>query len=126
MKKIKFLYCPYCHNLMWIVDDKDVPVVCCGEEMEELIANTIDAVKEKHVPVVVEKDGKYTVKIGSEAHPMTNDHYIMWVAMETKGGITYKYLQPDATPEVTFDPGDEKPVAFYAYCNIHRLWKKEM
>lgn len=126
MREIKYLYCPYCQNLLWVVDDKELPVMCCGEEMEVLKANTTDGAKEKHVPEVFESENQYMVKVGVEPHPMIDEHYIMWVAMETNRGLYYKFLKPGDLPEVVFEKNGEKVIAFYEYCNVHGLWKKEM
>lgn len=99
-----------------------VPVVCCGEEMEELVANTVDASKEKHVPVVTVEGGKVTVKVGSVPHPMTEEHFIMWVYLQTEKGGQRKAFKPGDEPTAEFALIDDKPVAAYEYCNLHGLW----
>jgi len=92
--------------------------------MDELVAGTTDASIEKHVPVYTKENNTVTVKIGSVEHPMTSDHYIQWVCLETQNGYQVKYLQPEQTPEVTFAINSEDEViSVYAYCNLHSLWK---
>jgi superoxide reductase len=99
-------------------------MICCGEEMTALTANTSDGAKEKHVPVVTVSGSTVTVKIGSVDHPMTAEHYIQWVYLETTKGGMRACLNPGDKPEATFElaKGD-KAVAAYEYCNLHGLWK---
>ena len=108
-----------------MVEDKGVPVVCCGEKMTELKANTSDGAKEKHVPDVSVSGDVLRVKVGSVEHPMAEAHYIEWIAAETESGISFKYLKPGVKPEAEF-PGASAIVAVYDYCNLHGLWKKEI
>jgi len=103
-----------------------VPLECCGDEMKELVPNTVDASKEKHVPVVTRDGGKITVSVGSVPHPMQSDHYISFVYVETKDGGQRKSLEVGASPTVEFAFVDDEPVAVYAYCNLHGLWKCEV
>lgn len=121
---MKFYKCKHCGNIITKVTDKGVPVVCCGEKMEELVAGTVDASKEKHIPVV-EVDGKtVNVKVGSVEHPMLDVHYIEWIVVETTKGYQIKYLQPGNEPKACFKLCDcEELVAVYEYCNLHGLWK---
>ena len=101
-----------------------MPVMCCGEKMQEIIPGSVDAATEKHVPLL-EQTGVYvTVKVGSVDHPMLPEHYIGWIALETKAGNQRKLLAPGQAPQVCFAlcPGDE-PIAAYAWCNLHGLWK---
>ncbi len=91
---------------------------------KELIAGSTDAAQEKHVPVVTKRCGKVKVDVGSVAHPMTAEHYIEWVAIETEQGYQVKYLAPEQSPVCEFSlSGGDKLVAVYAYCNLHGLWK---
>ncbi|MBQ8394700.1 MAG: desulfoferrodoxin [Clostridia bacterium] len=106
-------------------------VVTKGElELEgwsELIAGSTDAAQEKHVPVVTKKCKTVKVDVGSVAHPMTVEHLIEWVALETEQGYQLKYLAAEAAPVGTFTLADgDKAVAVYAYCNLHGLWKTEL
>ena len=121
----KFFKCRHCGNVIEKVVDKGVPVVCCGERMEELIPNTVEASGEKHVPVVTLVDEKtIKVEVGSIAHPMLPEHHIAFVYVETeRGGIRVNLTDK---PEAVIYLGDEKPVAVYEYCNLHGLWKTEL
>lgn len=122
----KFFICRHCGNIIGMIYASGVPVVCCGEEMEELVANTTDGAHEKHVPVVEVKGNVVDVKVGSVAHPMVEAHYIQWVYLETKNGGQRKTLKPGDEPHVTFTVIDDEPVAVYEYCNLHGLWKAEI
>ena len=121
---MKYYYCKHCGNVIEYAVDSGVKVVCCGEEMHELTANTKDAAQEKHVPVVTRNGNVVTVKVGSVLHPMVPEHFIMFISIMTKQGYQRKNLQPGVTPEATFAlaEGDEL-VEAYEYCNIHGLWK---
>lgn len=122
--EMRFYICKHCGNIVAYATNKGVPVVCCGEKMQELVPNTTDASKEKHVPVITVDGGKVTVKIGSAPHPMTEQHYIEWVSLQTKEGNQRKALKPGDAPEVCFMIcPDDKVEAVYAYCNLHGLWK---
>ena len=125
--KTKFYICNHCGNLIGMIDDKGVPVVCCGEEMHPLVPNTTDAAGEKHLPVVKADGNKISVDVGSVAHPMTQEHSIEWIYLETDKGGQRKTLNPDEKPYAEFVLADgEKAVAAYAYCNLHGLWKTEI
>ena len=121
---MKFYRCAHCGQIIAVVKKTGVPVVCCGEPMKELIPGTTDASQEKHVPVFTVSDNVVTVCVGSAAHPMLPEHYIEWVAIETRLGNQRKKLQPGMEPKVCFSlcQGDEVQ-AVYAYCNLHGLWK---
>lgn len=122
---VKFFKCKKCGKIVEVVNSGCPVVVCCGDEMMELKANTSDGATEKHVPVI-EKDGdKITVKVGSAIHPMEEDHYIQWITLETDKGIQRKNLNPGQKPEASFTLSDEKLLAAYEYCNKHGLWKAE-
>ena len=124
--KAKFYICRHCGNLIVKIHDAGVPVSCCGEKMEELIPNTVEASGEKHKPVVSVENGIVRVSVGSVAHPMVPEHSIEWVFVETENGCQLKRLNPGSEPEVKFLLGDEKAVAVYAYCNLHGLWMTEV
>ena len=87
MKEVKFYRCNHCGNIIEKIVDSGVSVICCGEEMTELVPNTTDAATEKHVPVVAVEGSKVTVQVGSVAHPMTEEHYIQWICLVTSKGI---------------------------------------
>ena len=123
----RFFYCEHCHNIYAVVHDSGVPVMCCGQKMTELIPGSVDASVEKHVPVVELNGNEVTVKVGSEEHPMTSEHYIEWISIETTEGNQRKLLSPESEPSVKFVLTDsDQLLAAYAYCNLHGLWKKEV
>ena len=100
--------------------------MCCGKKMEELMPNTVEASGEKHVPVAVVEGGKLVVNVGAIDHPMEEKHFIEWVWVELENGGMFRRLSPGSAPKVSFDLGDEKAVAVFAYCNLHGLWKTEL
>lgn len=121
---MKFYRCKHCGNLLTFLHASGVPVICCGEEMAELLPGTVDASLEKHVPVVETQGTAVLVKVGSVAHPMLAEHFIQWIALETNLGSQIKYLQPGQAPEASFVLAEgETLVAVYEYCNLHGLWK---
>ena len=124
--KVKFFRCNHCGNIITKIVDKGVPVVCCGEQMEELKPNTTDAATEKHVPQVEVEDHKVKVDVGSVTHPMTEEHLIQWIYLETEKGGQLKVLTASDEPKAVFCLGEDKPVAVYEYCNLHGLWMKEL
>lgn len=121
-----FYVCKKCGNLVGFIEKTACTPKCCGEEMVELVANSVDAAAEKHVPEVACEGNKVIVKVGSVDHPMLPEHFIGWVALETKQGAQRKALKAGDKPCVEFalTEGDE-PVTAYAYCNLHGLWKKD-
>ena len=122
----KFYICEHCGNLVEMINDSGAKIVCCGEKMKKIEANTVDASREKHVPEVVRDGDTVEVTVGSVLHPMTEEHSILWVYLETSNGVQRKHLEPGDAPKVTFALRGEEPVAVYAYCNLHGLWKKEL
>ncbi len=122
----KFYICEKCGNIVEKHENSGVPVVCCGQKMTELVAGTVEASREKHIPLVEVKDGVVTVTVGSVLHPMSEEHLISWVYLETDKGSQKKVLSASDSPVVKFALADEKPVAVYAWCNLHGLWKTEI
>ena len=122
----KFYICEHCGNIIGMVHDSGVPVVCCGQKMTRLEPGTVEASHEKHIPVVSVEDGKVKVDIGSVPHPMIDEHFIQWVYLQTDRGGQRKCLSPGDAPEVNFALAEEKPVAVFAYCNLHGLWMTEL
>ncbi len=122
--EMKFYRCAHCGQIVAIVKGTGVPVICCGEKMQEIIPGTSDASAEKHVPVFEVKDNNVHVSVGSVDHPMLPEHYIEWVSIQTKSGYQYKALKPGEEPKARFSicEGDEVEAVF-AYCNLHSLWK---
>ncbi|MEG1516987.1 MAG: desulfoferrodoxin family protein [Raoultibacter sp.] len=124
---LQFFKCLHCGNIAVKPFDAGVPLVCCGDKMEELIANTVDAAVEKHVPVVTIEGNAVQVAVGSVAHPMTEEHYITFVCLETKKGYQIARLTPADQPAASFAVAEgDAPVAVYEYCNLHGLWKTEL
>lgn len=121
----KFYKCRHCGNVIEKVVDSKVPVVCCGEKMEELVPNTVEASGEKHIPVVTKlDDNTIKVEVGSVPHPMLPEHHIAFVYVETtRGGIRVNLTDK---PEAVICTCTDKPVAVYEYCNLHGLWKTEL
>lgn len=127
MNTAMFYRCPICGNLIEMIDARGPIPVCCGKEMQPLVANSMDASLEKHVPVIIEKDGKVLVRIGATPHPMSEEHHIEWIYLHTDQGIQRKGLRPGMAPEALFSIlNNEIVFAAYAYCNLHGLWKKSV
>ena len=123
----KFFICKHCGNLIGSIKDVGVPMACCGENMIELEANTVEASTEKHLPVVAASgDGAISVKVGSAPHPMEGAHHIVFVYVQTEHGGQRKCLKAGEKPDLSFSFIDDKPVAVFAYCNLHGLWKTEI
>ena len=122
--KQRFYKCNHCGNIIEKIEDKGVPVVCCGEKMEELIPGTVDAAVEKHVPQYSVEGNLVKVAVGRVEHPMIPEHFIQWVSLQTKQGTQLKKLSPGEKPEVVFALAEGDSVeAVYAYCNLHGLWE---
>ena len=121
----KFLICEKCGNMVAVVKESGVPVMCCGQKMSELVPGAVDASVEKHVPEFTVKGNVVEVVVGSVIHPMTEEHFIEWISLQTKFGNQRKQLKPGQDPKVCFKicEGDEVE-AVYAYCNLHGLWVK--
>ena len=126
MNNTKFYICAHCGNIVEMVHDAGVNLFCCGQKMNELIPNTVDASGEKHIPAVKVEGSTVEVNIGSVDHPMVDVHWIEWVQLVTNKGSFRKWLNPGEAPNVKFQLVDEKPIAVYAYCNLHGLWMTEL
>lgn len=121
---MKIFKCKKCGNIVELIEDGKGVLSCCGEVMGEVVANTEDAAVEKHVPYTdIEEDMVY-VKVGEVDHPMTEEHYITWVAAVYDDSVLKYNFKPGEAPEAVFDY--EKGMVVYAYCNLHGLWKKEL
>jgi superoxide reductase len=120
----KFYICKHCGNIIGLINNAGVPLVCCGKEMNELVPNITDAAAEKHVPVIKVDGNRVIVEISSVPHPMTKQHYISWVYIQTEKGGQRKELLPEEKPYVEFSlTEDDRLESAYAYCNLHGLWK---
>lgn len=122
---MKFYRCSHCGNIIAFLENKGVPVLCCGQKMDEIIPGSVDAAAEKHVPVLKIDGDTVTVCVGDVAHPMTEPHHIAWIVLETAHGFQKKDLDPTGEPCAVFKLADDKAVAAYAYCNLHGLWKQD-
>ena len=121
---MKFYKCPRCGKIIAVVEERGTPTICCGEVMEELVANTQDGAHEKHIPVIEVEGNVVTVIVGEVEHPMMEAHYIQWIALETNLGNQRKVLHPGEKPVAQFALLEgEKVVAAYEYCNLHGLYK---
>jgi len=118
-----FFVCNHCGNVAKLAVSKGGKLVCCGDEMCELTPNTVDASKEKHLPVVEKAGNGIKVKIGSAPHPMAEDHHIDFIFVKTKCGGQRVNLEAGSPPEAEFCFVDDKPMEVYAYCNLHGIWK---
>ena len=116
----KYYKCNHCGQIITKIKDTSVPVICCGSPMTEIEAGTVEASVEKH-----ETNGnKVIVKVGSVTHPMTPEHYIEWVSLETNKGVKLHKLTPNTNPETQFMLDEnEEVISILAYCNLHGLWK---
>jgi superoxide reductase len=121
-KKLEIYKCMLCGNIVEVAHGGDGELVCCGEPMKLLVANTTEGAKEKHVPVIEKISGGYRVKVGSVAHPMEEKHYIEWIELQADGKVYKQYLAPGQKPEATFMI-DAANASAREYCNIHGLWK---
>ena len=121
----RFYICEHCGNIIGLIRNAGVPMMCCGQKMTLLEPGTVEASHEKHIPVATVEGNTVKVEIGSVAHPMTEEHKIEWVYLQTNRGGQRKCLCVEGAPSVTFALADETPVAVYAYCNLHGLWKAE-
>ncbi|MCL2593268.1 MAG: desulfoferrodoxin [Defluviitaleaceae bacterium] len=119
----KFFICNICKNLLGLIENNGVPMMCCGEKMMELVPNTVEASNEKHLPEVTVSGDKISVVVGSVEHPMEEAHWIQFIYVETEKGGQRKGLKPGDAPKADFCFVDDKPVAVYEYCNLHGLWK---
>ena len=116
--------CKTCGNVIGLINGNADHLMCCGNNMEELIANSTEAAQEKHIPIYVRTDDQIIVKVGSIEHPMDDDHYIMWVALVSENETTRVRLKPNHSTEVKFKYIPNSTI--YAYCNKHGLWKQEV
>lgn len=124
MGNVVFYKCEECGNMVALIKNGGGTLVCCGQDMKKLEANTTDAATEKHVPVVVREDGKLKVTVGSVMHPMVDAHYIEWIALDTGDRLQMAYLKPGMEPIAVFP--DAAAGTVYEYCNLHGLWKTEI
>ncbi|MEM2869474.1 MAG: desulfoferrodoxin [Thermoplasmata archaeon] len=123
MTEVKQVYrCEVCGNIVMVMHAGVGQLVCCGQPMKLMRENTVDASKEKHVPVIERRTEGVVVRVGSAPHPMEAKHYIEWVELEADGALHIKFLKPGEKPEALF-PVKAERLSAREYCNIHGLWK---
>lgn len=124
MENLVFYRCDICGNLIVMIENSGNIPQCCGQAMERLEPGKVDAVKEKHVPVITCDDKKVTITVGEIPHPMSELHYIEWICLQTNRGVYMRRLYPGEVPSVHFRLcASEKPICAYEYCNLHGLWQ---
>ena len=124
--KTKFYICERCGNIVEMIYDSGVNPSCCGQKMTELKAGVVEASREKHIPVVKVEGARVLVSVGSVIHPMSEEHNIAWIYLATDKGSYRRDLKAGEEPAAVFELNGEKPVAAYAYCNLHGLWKADI
>jgi superoxide reductase len=121
-RRMQVYKCEVCGNIVEMLHEGVGQLVCCGKPMKMMGENTVDAAKEKHVPVVEKVDGGTKVRVGSAPHPMEEKHYIEWIEIIADGKLCRQYLKPGEKPEALFKSADDKVFA-REYCNVHGLWR---
>jgi superoxide reductase len=121
-EKLQIYKCEVCGNIVEMLHAGQGELVCCGQPMKQFVENTVDAAKEKHVPVIEKTASGYKVKVGSVAHPMEEKHHIEWIELIADGKTFRQALQPGDAPEAVFAVEGEE-VSARAMCNLHGLWK---
>lgn len=121
-ERLEVYKCEVCGNIVEVLHGGDGELVCCGQPMKRFVENTVDAAKEKHVPVVEKIEGGVKVKVGDVAHPMEEKHYIEWVEIIADGKVYRQFLNPGEAPEATFNV-EAGQITAREYCNLHGLWK---
>jgi len=120
-KRNEVYRCTVCGNITEVLHPSDGTLACCGKPMVLQVENTVDAAREKHVPVIVPTEGGYIVRVGEVEHPMIEKHYIEWIELIEEDKVQRKHLKPGEKPEAMFFT-DSKNVKAREYCNIHGLW----
>lgn len=121
-KKLEVYKCLVCGNIVEVIHQGEGELVCCGQAMKLLAENSVDAAKEKHVPVVEKIEGGYKVTVGSVPHPMEEKHFIEWIELLADGKAYRQFLNPGDAPEAIFAVEAQDVVA-REHCNLHGLWK---
>jgi superoxide reductase len=121
-ERLEVYKCEACGNIVEVIHGGGGELVCCGEAMQLLVENTVDAAKEKHVPVIEQVEGGVKVKVGDVAHPMEEKHYIEWIEIIDGDKADRQFLNPGEAPEAVFKTASGNVVA-REYCNLHGLWK---
>ena len=121
-KQLSIYKCEVCGNIVELLHEGKGELVCCGKPMKLFVENTVDAAREKHVPVIEKTSTGVKVKVGSVAHPMEEKHYIEWIEIIADGKAYRQFLKPGDAPEATFAIQANNIIA-REYCNLHGLWK---
>ena len=121
-KREQVYKCEVCRNMVEVLHEGGGELVCCGQPMKLQLENTVDAAKEKHIPVIEKNAGGFKVKVGSVTHPSTPEHYIEWIEIIADGKVYRQFINPGNAPEAVFAV-DAAQAAARAYCNLHGLWK---
>ncbi|MDG4475770.1 desulfoferrodoxin [Thiovibrio frasassiensis] len=121
-EKLQVYKCELCGNIVEVLHGGVGELVCCGQPMTLLTENTVDAAKEKHVPVIEKVAGGYKVKVGAVAHPMEEKHHIEWIELIAGDKAYRQFLKPGDAPEAFFAV-DAPQVSAREFCNLHGLWK---
>ena len=121
-ERLEIYKCEVCNNIIEVLHGGKGELVCCKQPMKLLKENTVDAAKEKHVPVIEKTDKGFKVKVGAVAHPMEEKHYIEWIELLTGGNVYRQFLKPGDAPEAVFETTSTKASA-REYCSLHALWK---
>lgn len=121
-KRLEVYKCEVCGNIVEMLHEGVGQLVCCGKPMKLYEENTVDASKEKHVPVIEKIDGGYKVKVGSVPHPMEEKHYIEWIELIADGRAYREFLRPGQPPEAVFMI-EASEISAREYCNLHGLWR---
>lgn len=125
VKKLQVYKCSICGSMVEVLNNAGGTLVCCGKPMDHLEENNVDAAVEKHVPVLVEKDGEISVQVGAVEHPMIEEHFIQWVEVITKSGeVLRQELKPTEKPVAKFKVNGEVD-RVREYCNLHGLWSNK-
>lgn len=121
-----FYICKKCGNLVGMIYDSGINMVCCEEEMTKIESNIVEASKDKHIPIVTVNEKVVIVSVGEIDHPMEEKHHISWIYLETKKGGQRKTLKVSEKPFSEFTLVNDEAIAAYSYCNVHGLWKKNI
>jgi superoxide reductase len=121
-EKLQIYKCEICGNIVEMLHEGKGELVCCGQPMKLFVENSVDAAKEKHVPVIEKTATGFKVNVGSVAHPMEEKHYIEWIEVIADGKAYRQFLKPGAVPEATFEI-QAAQITAREYCNLHGLWK---
>ena len=124
IERMQVYKCAICGNMVEVLHPGGGSLVCCGQPMTALVENTVDASREKHVPVITRTANGAKVAVGSVPHPMEEKHFIHWIEVLAEGRVHRQFLTPGARPEAFFDVTAAK-LSAREYCNLHGLWRAD-